>query len=58
MTQMNIPMKKTHRQKRLAVAKGEGAWGREGLRVWDNQMQTIIYRINSKFPMYSTGNYI
>ena len=40
------------------VAKGEGEWGREGLRVWDKQMQTIIYRINIKVPMYSTGNYI
>ena len=25
-----------------------GGWGRDGLEVWDYQMQTIIYRMNKK----------
>ena len=34
--------------------------GEEGLGVWGQQMQTIIYRewINNKVLLYSTGNYI
>ena len=31
---------------------------REGLGVWDEQMQTIIGWINNKVLLYSTGNYI
>ena len=25
-----------------------GGWGRDGLRVWDQQMQTIIYRMDKQ----------
>ena len=39
-----LSMKQTHRHRdRLVVAKGEERWGRDGLRVWDQQMQVIIY---------------
>ena len=30
------------------VVKGEGRWGREGLGVWDQQMQTSIYRMDKQ----------
>ena len=30
------------------VAKGEGEWERDGLGVWDEQMQTIIYRMDTQ----------
>ena len=33
--------------------------GREGLGIWDEQMQTVKYRmINDKILLYSTGNYV
>lgn len=42
-------------ENRLVVAKRVGG---EGLGVWGQQMQTIVYRINNKVRLYSTGNYI
>ena len=46
-------------ENRLVVAKAEGEWGRDRLGVWDQQMQTIIYRMDKqKVLLYSTGNYI
>ena len=47
-------------ESRLVVAKGERAWGREGLGVWDEQIQAILYIgwINNKVLRYNTGNYI
>ena len=30
------------------VAKGEGGGGRAGVGVWDEQMQTIIYRVDKQ----------
>ena len=35
-------------ENRLVVAKGEGEWGRDGLGVWDQQMQTIIHRMDKQ----------
>ena len=35
-------------ENRLVVAKAEGESGREGLGVWDEQMQTIIYRTDKQ----------
>ena len=37
-----------------------GGWGREGLRVWDQQLQTIIYRMDKhqRPIVYSTCIYI
>ena len=32
----------------LWLPKGESGWGREGLEVWDQQMQTIIYRMDKQ----------
>ena len=46
-TQINISMKQkqTQTEKGLAVAIRERRQGKEGLGVWDQQMQTIIQRI-------------
>ena len=30
------------------VAEGEGRWGRDGLGVWDEQTQTITYRMDKQ----------
>ena len=46
-------------ENRLVVANGEGVWGRDGLGVWDQQIQTIIYRMDTRQDRtYSTGNSI
>ena len=38
-------------QNRLMVAKGEGLGGRmEGLGVWDEPIQTIIYKMDEQGP--------
>ena len=58
-----IQYKSTYLQKkdrliknRFLFAKG-GAW-REGVGVWNQQRQTIIYRMDKQQdPLYSTGNY-
>ena len=33
---------------RHVVAKGEEGWGNDGLGVWDQQMQTSIYRMDTQ----------
>ena len=38
----------THIEIRLVVAKREERWERERLRVWNSQMQTIIYRMDKQ----------
>ena len=51
MTQMNLTtkQKQTHRHREQSVvAKGEGRWGREGLGVWDEQMQPLVYRMDTQ----------
>ena len=57
---MNLFMKQKqthrHREQTCGCQGGEGV-GRDGLGVWDYQMQTSIYR-NNKVLVYSTGNYI
>ena len=40
--------KQTQTENRLVVAKGYGAWGREGLGVCDSQVQTIISRMDEQ----------
>ena len=40
--------KQTDRENRLEVAKSEEGWGRDGLGVWDQQMQTVIYRMDKQ----------
>ena len=37
----------TDKDNRLTVAKGVG-WGRDELRIWGQQMQTIIYRMDKQ----------
>ena len=37
-------------EKRRVVAEGEGVWERNGLGVWDQQMQTIIYKMYKQSP--------
>ena len=40
------------------VTRGEGSWGEDKSEVWDQQLQTTIYKINNQQgPLYSTGNY-
>ena len=36
---------------------GEDKWRRDGLGVWDEKMETIIYRMYIEITLYSTGNY-
>ena len=61
---MNLSMKQkqTHRRREQACGcQGGGGWGRDRLGVWDQQMQTIIYRTDKQqgpILLYSTGNYI
>ena len=42
------------------MVQGERVVRREGLIVWENQVQTSIYKgwINNQVLFYSTGNYI
>ena len=40
------------------VTKGERGWRRDKLGVWDECMQTTLYKINNEVLLYSTGNYI
>ena len=48
-----------HREQTCGCQGGEG-WGKDGVGVWDWQMQTILYIgwISNKILLYSTGNYI
>ena len=48
---MNIStkQKQTHRHREQTCGcQGGGVWEREGLGVWDQQMQTIIYRTDKQ----------
>ena len=48
---MNLSMKQKqthrHREQTCGCQRGEG-WGRDGLGVWDQQMQTIICRMDKQ----------
>ena len=48
---MNLSMKqketRRHREQTCGC-QGGGGWGRDGLGVWDQQMQTIIYRMDKQ----------
>ena len=49
MTQMTLSMKQkqTHRHREQTCdCQGESVVGRDRLEVWDQQMQTIIYRVD------------
>ena len=48
---MNISMKQKQTQRhreQTCGCQGGGEWEREGLGVWDQQMQTIIHRIDKQ----------
>ena len=46
---LSTKQKQTHRHKEgLVVAKGEGRWGRDGVGVWDLQIQTSINRMDKQ----------
>ena len=49
--------KQTHRLRKLTVTNQGRRWGRDKLGVWNEQIQTSIYKIN-KVLLYSTGIYI
>ena len=38
----------TDTENRLVVAKGEGEWGRDRLGDWDQQMQSILYKMDKQ----------
>ena len=42
-----MKQKQTHIDNRLVVVK-RGQWGRDGLGVWNQQMQTTIYRMDKQ----------
>ena len=49
MAQMNLSMKQkqTHRyREQNCGCKGKGKWRRDKLGVWDQHMQTVIYRMD------------
>ena len=53
-----IKQKQTHRHRKLMVTQGERGV-RDKLGVWDQQIQTTIYKTGKQQgPTYSTGNYI
>ena len=45
-------------QKTKVYGYQRGKGGRYKLGVWDQNIQTTIYKINNKVLLYSTGNYI
>ena len=58
---MNLSMKQkhTHRHREQTGSYQEGGGLRDGLGVWDQQMQTRIYRMDKQqFPLYSKGKSI
>ena len=56
----SLKQKETHRQREQAWGcQGNSGWKRDGLGVWDQQIQTIIYRMDKgQVLLYSIGNYI
>ena len=46
---LSTKQKQTHNiENRPVVAQGKGEWRRDGLGVWNQQMQTIIHRMDKK----------
>ena len=42
-------------REQTCCCQGEEGWGRGGLGVWNEQMQTIIQRVDNKILLHSTG---
>ena len=58
---MNISMKQkqTHKyREQTCDCQGGIGVGEEGLGIWDQQMQTIIHRMDKQVLLSSTRNYI
>ena len=50
---MNIStkQKQTHKHReQIYGCQGGGVWGKDGLGVWDQQAQTIVYRMDKQGP--------
>ena len=46
---MNLSMKQAHRHREQTCGcQGGGGWEKDGLGVWGQQMQTIIYRMDKQ----------
>ena len=60
MTQMNLHEAENDSQREQNCgSKKEGKWGGNGLRVWDQRIQAIIYRMDKhKILLDITGNHI
>ena len=54
-----IKQKQTHRHRKQTYGyqRGKGG-GMDKLGVWDQQIQTTIYKINNNVVLYTAGNYI
>ena len=51
MTQIDLSMKQkqTHRHReQICGCQGGRGWGRDGVRVWDQQMQTIMHMMDKQ----------
>ena len=55
---MNLFTIETDSQRKQTHGYQKGKGWRDKLGVWDQQIQTTIYKINNKVLLYSTGNYI
>ena len=53
---MNLSMKQKHihryRENRFVFAKRKEVWGKDGLGIWNQIMQTIIHRMDKQGPFY------
>ena len=46
---LSVKQKQTHRHRNQTCGfQGGGVWGRDGLGVWGQQMQTTIYRMDKQ----------
>ena len=46
---LTTKQKQTHRHReQICGGQGGGGWGNDGSAVWEQQMQTIIYRMDKK----------
>ena len=59
MTQINLSMTQTHRHgEQICDCQGRDGQRSEGLGVCDQQMQTMMYRMDKQGPTTYTGSYI
>ena len=50
--------KQTHRHRKQTYDYQRGKGRKDKLGVWVQQIQTLVYKINNKFLLYSTGKYV